>query len=154
MSRVFTKGKTAVITGAASGIGRAAAKRFASLGMNVVMADTDTAQLKSSAASFPEGGGKVLTMTCDVSDVAHLRVLQDYCVRECGAVHVLMNNAGVAGDRTHGGTRGFLDHWRTLFEVNFWGQRNGLEVFVDEMHAHGEEAVVICTGSKQGITNP
>lgn len=153
-SKVFVKGGTAVITGAASGIGRAASETFAKLGMNVVMGDVDESQLKQAAAAFPDGGGQIITMKCDVSKPEHLIALRETAFKEFGSVNVLMNNAGISGARNEGSCSKYLSNWRDVFEVNFWGQRNGLEAFVDRMSAQRERSVIVNTGSKQGITNP
>ncbi|KAJ8609516.1 hypothetical protein MRB53_039074 [Persea americana] len=154
MSKVFVKGATAVVTGASSGIGRAASETFAKLGMNVVMGDIDESKLREAAESFPDGGGQVITMKCDVGNAGHLTALKDTAYAEFGQVNVLMNNAGVSGERNQGSTSKFLDNWRHVFDVNFWGQRNGLEAFVEPMKEQKQAAVIINTGSKQGITNP
>lgn len=151
---IFRKGNTAVITGAASGIGHAASKTFAKLGMNVVMGDTNEAQLKAAAEAFPDGGGKIMTMKCDVTIPEHLFALKETAYKEFGEVNVLMNNAGISGERGEGSTSKYLDNWRRVFEVNFWGQRNGLEAFVQDMKRQSTPGCILNTGSKQGITNP
>jgi len=138
-------GRVAVVTGAASGIGLAAAHRFAGLGMEVVLADLPGEALAKAADQL--GGHAV---ACDVSrpeDVARLKKAA-YGV---GDVTVLMNNAGVGG-----GGKPWLnpEGWRRVLEINLWGVLNGIQAFVPEMLASGRPGAVINTGSKQGITTP
>lgn len=74
------------------------------------------------------------------------RVTSDYLV------HILMNNAAIGGDRTQAGTYQGLDNWKHLMDINFWGVRHGLEAFVPSMIAQNSPAIIVNTGSKQGIT--
>ena len=151
---VFQKGRTAVVTGAASGIGRAACLTFAKLGMNIVMADSEEQKLKKTAEALSEHEGHVVTMKCDVTKIEHLQVLAETAYSEFGKVDVLMNNAGISGDKDQAAASKGLANWHQVFDVNFWGQRNGLEAFVEKMKAQNSPAAIINTGSKQGITNP
>jgi NAD(P)-dependent dehydrogenase (short-subunit alcohol dehydrogenase family) len=146
---------TAVITGGGSGIGLAAATRFASLGMNVCIADVDAARLTDAAATLsgiaPRGTAAIMTATVDVSrrdDVVDL----DAAVRaRFGATDVLMNNAGIQpGSKLFGPA----ENWQRVLGVNLWGIINGAQVFAPAMIAHGHPALIINTGSKQGITTP
>jgi|KBSSwiStaDraftv2_1062776.scaffolds.fasta_scaffold02760_12 NAD(P)-dependent dehydrogenase (short-subunit alcohol dehydrogenase family) len=140
-------GRVAVVTGAASGIGLAAAHRFAGLGMDVILADLPGEELAKAADQL---GGQAHAVACDVSrseDVARLKKAA-YAV---GDVTVLMNNAGVSG-----GGKPWLnpEGWRRVLETNLWGVLNGIQAFVPDMLASGHAGAVINTGSKQGITTP
>lgn len=144
-------GNTAVVTGAAGGIGLEAAKRFAAAGMNVVLVDMKEDAL-SSAETALSGGGKISSIVCDVSDVAAVNALRDQIESEFGKVHCLMNNAGIG----RMGTKPWedLDAFHGLVSVNLMGVIHGCHAFMPGMLAHGEPAAVINTGSKQGITKP
>ncbi len=148
-------GRTAVVTGAASGIGLAAVKRFATLGMNVCMADLSASALDRAAAEVaavsPLGATAVRAIPTDVSKLDAVQALRDIAWREFGGVAVLMNNAGTAPG---GGPYDHPDRWRTVLEVNLWGVINGVQTFVPAMLAQNVECAVINTGSKQGITCP
>ena len=141
-------GKTAVITGAADGIGLAAAQAFAALGMNVVMADIMGRALKKAADAI---GDKALAVPTDVADRAAVQALRDAAVEKFGAVDVLMNNAGVGGG---GDAFSGEDPWKRVLDVNLWGVINGVQLIGEEMAASGRPGLIINTGSKQGITQP
>ncbi|ORY77820.1 hypothetical protein BCR37DRAFT_403530 [Protomyces lactucae-debilis] len=156
---LFIKGTTAVITGAASGIGAAASRIFAAKGMNLVLADTNTALLKSHAEGMADGGGQILTMTCDVAQREHCEALADLAFREFGSVQIVMANAGISGSREPGAgsvLSGNLDNWDSVMQVNFNGQRQLLAALLPLMTEQKDDrrVAIICTGSKQGITNP
>lgn len=152
---VFREGSTAVVTGAASGIGLATCTRFASLGMNVCMVDIAQESLEAKAedviAAASRGRENVLTAVTDVADVAAMKRLADNVVQRFGPVTFLMNNAVT---RVGGGLWGDEKDWRRQFDVNFWGVINGVRAFVPGMIASGEPSIVVNCGSKQGITNP
>lgn len=141
-------GKTAVVTGAADGIGLAAAQAFAALGMNLVMADIMGRALKKAADAI---GDNALAVEVDVSDRAQVQALRDAAVERFGAVDVLMNNAGVGGG---GDAFSGEDPWRRILDVNLWGVINGVQLIGEEMAASGRPGLIINTGSKQGITQP
>lgn len=145
---VFAKGGTAVITGAASGIGRAAAMRFAGLGMSLVLFDRDEAPLAELAAALP--GARYLAG--DVREIADLERLRDLAYDAFGSVAVLMNNAAIGGEGSDNWAG--MDAWRRIIEVNLWGVINGVHVFAAAMLAQGARGAIVNTGSKQGITNP
>lgn len=147
------RGRVAVITGAAGGIGLAAARRFRSFGMKVALADTDVKELEARAAELSEGGSgeDVLALGVDVSQLSELERLRDAVHGRLGPVSVLMNNAGTG---LGGGAWDRYDEWRRVLDVNLWGVINGVHAFVPRMLEAGGDGLVINTGSKQGITCP
>jgi hypothetical protein len=152
---VLTAGRVAVVTGAAMGIGLAACKRFAALGMRVCMADVLAVELQAARLEVVErahGGDRdVLAVPTDVARPEDVQSLKDRVYAAFGEVGLLMNNAVT---RTGGGALGRLEDWQEALDVNFWGVVNGVRAFVPHMIEQGERCLVINTGSKQGITNP
>ena len=146
---LFASGNVAVITGAASGIGRAAAERFAKTGMRLVLFDRNEAALAALAAEL---GGEVKTVAGDVSQFADIERLRDTALDAFGSVSVLMNNAAIGGEGSDNWSG--IDAWRKIIEVNLWGVINGVQAFAPALIAQGTRAAIINTGSKQGITNP
>ncbi len=149
-------GAVAVVTGAASGIGLAAARRFAALGLKVVLVDRPGDILEKAcalvAAETAEGGAHVAAIPADVSRFSDLERLRDEVLDAFGPVSVLMNNAGVGANP--GKTWENLHGWRDLIDVNLWGAIHGVQAFVPAMLAAKAPGLVINTGSKQGITLP
>lgn len=143
----ITPGNLAVITGAAGGIGLATAQAFAARGMRVALVDRAGAALDAAAASI-DGA---LAFAADVADRAAMQALAAEIARDHGPVSVLMNNAGVGA-----GGDVFADPaaWDRLLGVNLFGVLNGVQAFVPAMLHHGGAAIIINTGSKQGITQP
>lgn len=154
---VLRPGGVAVVTGAASGIGLSAARRFASLGMRVVLADLPGERLAGAArevaALSPSGNGdaEVFAEATDVARLEEVQRLERVVVERFGGVDVLMNNAGI-GKKTD--AFGPLDAWAEVLGVNLWGVIHGSQVFVPGMIARGKRGWIINTGSKQGITTP
>ena len=150
----FAAGNTAVITGGASGIGLAAAKRYAARGMNVVIADLGADRLSAAADAIKAtpGVGQILAEAVDVTRLEDLQSLADTVRTRLGAPSVLMNNAGI-GDNP-GKPWENSDGWRRLIDVNFWGVANGTQAFATMMIESGNAGVIVNTGSKQGITTP
>jgi NAD(P)-dependent dehydrogenase (short-subunit alcohol dehydrogenase family) len=146
--------RVAVITGAASGIGLAAAKRFASLGMKVCLADLEGETLRRSAEEVARVAGQpenVLAVATDVSRLQDVESLKNKVHAAFGEVTLLMNNAG-----TEGGGQMFGDpqRWHAILETNLWGVINGVHVFAPAMIEQKSPCAIINTGSKQGITTP
>jgi NAD(P)-dependent dehydrogenase (short-subunit alcohol dehydrogenase family) len=141
-------GRAAVITGGASGIGLAAARRFAAMGMKVCLADLSQQALDLAASEIP---GDVLTVAMDVSKAEDVERLRDTAYAAFGEVAVLMNNAGTAPG---GGPWDHPDRWRHVLEVNLWGVINGVQSFTQRMLDQNTPCAIVNTGSKQGITCP
>ncbi|MDB5486683.1 MAG: short-chain dehydrogenase [Reyranella sp.] len=151
----LTEGRVAVITGASSGIGLAAARRFATMGMKVCLADLSAETLEKAAAEVaavaPKGKDSVLAVPTDVSKLEQVQALKDRVYATFGEVAVLMNNAGTAPG---GGPWDHIDRWRRVLEVNLWGVINGVQTFAPAMLAQKTAGAIANTGSKQGITCP
>jgi len=148
----FDRGRVAVITGAAAGIGLAAARRFRAFGMKVALCDTDAAELESVASELAAGdASSVIAIGADVSRLDELERVRDLAWQRLGPVSVLMNNAGTG---LGGGAWERYDEWKRVLDVNLWGVVNGVHAFVPRMLETGLEGLIINTGSKQGITCP
>ncbi len=147
------KGGLAVVTGAASGVGRVAALRFAQAGLGVVLADLPGEPLDDALAEIraeAAADATVIAVPTDVSDFGAVSALADAAFA-AGDVAIVMNNAGI-GMSTSSWDK--LDNWRQVIEVNLFGVINGVHAFVPRMIEAGRPSVVINTGSKQGITTP
>ncbi len=145
----LSEGRVAVITGGASGIGLAAAKRCASLGMKLVLADLRQEALDSAAAELR--GATVITVPTDVSKMEEVQRLKDRAYTEFGEVAVLMNNAGTSPG---GGPFDHYERWQRVLGVNLWGVINGVHAFTPAMIDQKRPGAIVNTGSKQGITCP
>jgi NAD(P)-dependent dehydrogenase (short-subunit alcohol dehydrogenase family) len=143
------QGKVALITGGASGIGRAVARRAAAEGMKVVIADIEEDALKEAERELTGLGADAIAVTADVADAASVRGLRDRALRQYGAVHLVHNNAGVGG----GGPVWEVPEqdWRWILGVNLWGVIHGIATFVPLLMEQGEGHVVN-TASIAGLT--
>jgi NAD(P)-dependent dehydrogenase (short-subunit alcohol dehydrogenase family) len=134
------QGKVAVITGGASGIGRAVAERAAGEGMKIVLGDIEEGPLKETVDDLTSGGAEALGVVTDVSDAASVRALRDRTLDRFGAVHLVHNNAGI-------GLGGPIwevseEDWRWILGVNLWGVVHGVATFVPVLLEQGEGHVV------------
>lgn len=138
------RGKVAVVTGGASGIGRAMAARFAAEGMQVVIADVEEAPLAATAAELGVTG-----IRTDVTDADSVAALADEVVARFGTAHVLCNNAGVGGG---GQIRDLtLKDWRWVIDVSLWGVIHGLHSFLPHLLANPDGGHVVNTASVAGL---
>jgi len=156
MPNPFTTGGVAVITGAASGIGRAAAQRAASSGMKLALVDINDAKLQATAAELRQlaGADNVVAIVVDVGGFQPMQDFARTVIDRFGSPTLLMNNAAAF---VAGGAGGILDpneNWRRVFEVNVLGVVNGVQAFLPAMLASPSRAFIVNTGSKQGLTNP
>jgi len=150
----LTKGRVAVVTGAASGIGLAAAVKLAGLGMKLCLADIDAAALARATAEVASHAARAqdaLAVVTDVGSREDVQRLKDAAYEAFGEVAFLMNNAGVEGG---GALLGEFARWRRILDVNLLGVVHGVQVFAPAMIAQGGAASIVNTGSKQGITCP
>ncbi|WP_291852682.1 SDR family NAD(P)-dependent oxidoreductase [Bradyrhizobium sp.] len=145
----------AVITGGASGIGLAAAMRFASLGMRVCIADLGAERLAAAAerlATAAQGGAAdIMTAAIDVSRFDDVAKLEASVQQRFGGTDILMNNAGIGPDSNSFGP---LENWQRILAVNLFGVIHGTQAFAPHMAERGRPGLIINTGSKQGITTP
>ena len=149
----MTNGKTAVISGGASGIGLESAKRFLACGMNVVIADVkNLTSAKESLLEISNDESKVLIQECDVTSLDAIKELEIFVQESFGKVHCLMGNAGMIAMGTKPWEE--VEQLHKIMNTNFMGVVNLCNAFIPSMIAHGEDGVVINTGSKQGITRP
>lgn len=156
MAECFAADGVAVITGGASGIGRAAARRAAAAGMKIALVDINAAKLATIGAELAGvvGGANLVVERVDVSDTAAMHGFARQVEQQLGSPTLLMNNAAAF---VSGGPGGILDaneNWQRVFAVNVLGPVNGVQAFLPGMLAAGRQGVIINTGSKQGLTNP
>jgi NAD(P)-dependent dehydrogenase (short-subunit alcohol dehydrogenase family) len=142
----FKEGRTAVITGGASGIGLAAAKAASQAGMKIVLIDLPGDKLDAAGREL-----NAIAIGADVSDAAAMQSAASRVAKELPPVTFLMNNAGIGpgSSAAHASPA-----WASIIGVNLWGVINGTQAFAPAMIAHGESATIVNTGSKQGITTP
>jgi len=141
--------RVAVITGGASGIGRALCRRLARAGARVVVADLDEAGMDGTVAAVREAGGEAIMVKTDVSRLDDVQALAERAFKQWGAVHVLCNNAGVS---VHGGLESATHRdWQWVIGVNLWGVIHGVESFVPRMIAQGVPGHVVNTASMAGL---
>lgn len=143
------KGKVAVITGGASGIGLALAQRFASEGMKLVLADIEAEALERACTGLRQDGAEVHGVVTDVSEGASVANLRDQALSTFGAAHVVCNNAGV---QLAGPTWQLSEQdWRWLLGVNLWGVIHGVRAFVPHMLELKDECHIVNTSSMAGF---
>jgi len=142
-------GKTAFVTGGASGIGLALGRAFAEAGMNVMLADVERSALDSAVSSLHNFGPKVRGVSCDVTDPGSVEAAANAAFEAFGHVHVVCNNAGVAAG---GGIDNIsLDNWRWVVDVNLMGVLHGIRAFLPHIRAHGEGGHIVNTASMAGM---
>jgi NAD(P)-dependent dehydrogenase (short-subunit alcohol dehydrogenase family) len=143
--------RAAVITGAASGIGLAAAERFTGLGMKVCLADINAQGLQKAAETIRRSGGEAIAVPTDVSDAEQVKRLKDKAFEAFGDIAIVMNNAAREGG---GGLFADPQRWQDTLATNLWGVINCVQVFGPALIDQAKPAAIINTGSKQGITCP
>ncbi|MCC8976461.1 SDR family NAD(P)-dependent oxidoreductase [Bradyrhizobium brasilense] len=152
---VISANHVAVITGGASGIGLAAALRFAQAGMKVCIADLGDDRLKDAAtrlsSAAPGGAADIMTAAVDVSRADAVASLEAAVAKKFGGTDILMNNAGIQPGSAMFGP---ADNWQRILGVNLWGVINGTQTFAPNMIKRDRPGLIINTGSKQGITTP
>jgi NAD(P)-dependent dehydrogenase (short-subunit alcohol dehydrogenase family) len=145
-------GKTAFVTGGASGIGLALGRAFAVSGMKVMLADIEAPALTAAVDDLKASGATAAGACCDVSDADSVERAAQATVAAFGRVHVLCNNAGVAGG---GGIDTVaLDTWRWVLDVNLMGVVHGLRSFLPHLRAHGQGGHIVNTASMAGMLRP
>ncbi|HTQ15021.1 MAG TPA: SDR family NAD(P)-dependent oxidoreductase [Rhizomicrobium sp.] len=146
------RGRTAFVTGGASGIGLSMARAFGRAGMNVVLADIDDKAARQAAERLASEQIKAVPVTCDVTDRANVRAAALDAVAAFGKVHVVCNNAGVAV----GGPIGTVKDkdWDWILDVNLKGVVHGVETFVPLIRSHGEGGHIVNTASMAGMIAP
>jgi NAD(P)-dependent dehydrogenase (short-subunit alcohol dehydrogenase family) len=144
-------GKTAFVTGGASGIGFALGAAFAEAGMRVMLADIETDALAEAVKSLHDFGPNVRGVACDVADPVSIERAAKASYQAFGNVHVVCNNAGVAAA---GGIDNIsLDNWRWVLDVNLMGVLHGIRTFLPHIRAHGEGGHIVNTASMAGMNS-
>ena len=148
-------GRVAVVTGAASGVGLALARRFGEEGMKVVLSDVEEGSLAKATQALVDEGHRAIGVPCDVRFPDAVDALRDAALSEFGAVHVVCNNAGVA--RAPGGGYMWdyeLNDWSWILSVNLMGVVHGIRAFVPILLEQGDEGHVVNTSSGNGGIAP
>jgi NAD(P)-dependent dehydrogenase (short-subunit alcohol dehydrogenase family) len=144
-------GKTAFVTGGASGIGFALGAAFAQAGMKVMLADIETEVLAEAVKSLHDFAPNVRGVPCDVADPLSVEHAAKACYEAFGNVHVVCNNAGVAAA---GGIDNIsLDNWRWVLDVNLMGVLHGIRTFLPHIRGHGEGGHIVNTASMAGMNS-
>lgn len=143
------RGRVAVITGGASGIGFAVAERLAAEGMKIVLADVEPSALDAAVKKLEAGGAAVLGVRTDVSQAADVEQLAAKTLERFGGVHVVFNNAGVA--LTGEAWENSLADWEWVLGVNLWGVIHGIDAFVPRMVAARQGGHIVNTASMAGL---
>jgi len=143
-------GKTAFVTGGASGIGFALCRAFAEAGMKVMLADIETDALAAAVRSLNHFGPNVRSVICDVADPGSVESAAKASYEAFGNVHVVCNNAGVGA--AFGNIDNIsLDNWRWVLDVNLMGVLHGIRTFLPHIRAHGEGGHIVNTASMAGM---
>lgn len=148
------EGRTAVVTGGGSGLGRAMGERFAHEGMHVVLADVRPDALDTTVEELRAEGLDVLGVPTDVADLASVEALRDAAIDAFGPIHVVCNNAGIGAGAEGRVWEHQVNDWRWAIGVNVWGVIHGINAFVPHMLEHGEEGHVVNTSSGNGGISP
>ncbi len=143
------KDKVAVVTGAASGIGRGLAERFAAEGMRVVLADVEAPALEEAEREMRGAGATVLAVRTDVAKAADVQALADKTLEHFGGVNIVCNNAGVGSGALSWADS--IEDWEWVLGVNLWGVIHGVRTFVPLMLERGEEGHIVNTASVAGL---
>jgi NAD(P)-dependent dehydrogenase (short-subunit alcohol dehydrogenase family) len=144
-------GRTAFVTGGASGIGLALGHAFAQAGMKVMLADIETDALAAAVESLRDSAPDIRGVVCDVADPDSVERAARACCEAFGNVHVVCNNAGVAAA---GGIDNIsLDNWRWVLDVNLMGVLHGIRSFLPHIRAHGEGGHIVNTASMAGMSS-
>ncbi len=138
-------GRTAIVTGASSGIGRAIAERLGATGAHVFLAGRSQAPMEASQKKIEEAGGRATVKTIDVRDVAQVQGLVDAAVRDTGRLDIMVNNAGVSYPAPI--TEGDPEEWRTMLETNVLALLVGAQAAVRAMRACGAEGHIVNVSS-------
>lgn len=146
------KDKVAVITGGASGIGLALARRAAAEGMQLVLADIEDAALADAADELRGSGAQVLKVKCDVSRAEDVERLAGQTLKAYGGAHLVCNNAGVGGVRVRTWEASAKD-WQWVLGVNVWGVIHGVRVFTPILLRQGDEGHIVNTASAAGFVS-
>lgn len=146
-------GKVAVITGGASGIGRALAERAAQEGMKIVLADVEQGALDETAAALKATGAEVLPVVTDVSQFEAVEALAQRTLDSFGGVHLLCNNAGIGSATAGPVLSATLANWQWVLGVNLWGVIHGVHVFAPIMLEQNEAAHIVNTASVAGLVS-
>ena len=146
--------KVAVITGGASGIGRATGALLAARGARVVLADVEQAALEQTVTELGGGGADVTGVVTDVTSFESMGALRDTVLDRHGVIHVAFLNAGVAGFGRGAMWELDLKDWEWGLAVNLWGVIHGVKALVPPMVASGEEGHVVITSSSVGVVAP
>src|ERR1700736_4864523 len=142
-------GKTAFVTGGASGIGLALGRAFAQAGMTVMLADIESEALAAAVESLHNFGPAVRSVICDVADASSVERAANASFEAFGNVHVVCNNAGVAAG---GGIDNIsLDNWRWVLDVNLIGVLHGIRTFLPHIRGHGAGGHIVNTASMAGM---
>jgi len=142
-------GKTAFVTGGASGIGLALGRAFAEADMNVMLADVEKEALKAAVDGLHNFGHRLRGVVCDVTEFKSIERAAEETYGAFGKVHVVCNNAGVAGGA---GIEDIpIDDWRWVLDVNLMGVLYGIRTFLPHMRAHGEGGHFVNTASMAGM---